>query len=218
MEVSQPTLLAACGPPRFGELARAGVWGEGCVWLVGRACPSCSGAPRHLGRVLASSCDTGMYFHALFPTYRYIHRAHALQRSHYLTLPRYSRLTYSCPPRPAHFRLQPEIGERRSAGAKVSRRPGCHAWDQISPLSAASKPALHPAPAFFLRTTTIPHLQAAPSPTLRNGTRPCPGGAQLSCATPSHSCIAASSHARSPLSSDSQSLLRFRSSGAACEG
>lgn len=69
------------------------------MWLVGRACPSCSGAPRHLGRVLASSCDTGMYFHALFPTYRYIHRAHALQRSHYLTLPRYSRLTYSCPPR-----------------------------------------------------------------------------------------------------------------------
>lgn len=81
-----------------------------------------SGAPRHLGRVLASSCDTGMYFHALFPTYRYIARAHALQRSHYLTLPRYTHLTYSCQSHsnPVHFRLQPKIGERRSTrtGAK----------------------------------------------------------------------------------------------------
>lgn len=84
------------------------------MWLVGRACPSSFGAPRHLGRVLASSCDTGMYFHALFPTYRYIHRAHALQRSHYLTLPRYSRLTYSCPPRPSIFACNQKL---ESAGA-----------------------------------------------------------------------------------------------------
>lgn len=93
-------------------------------------------APRHLGRVLASSCDTGMYFHAPFPTYRYIARAHALQRSHYLTLPRYTHLTYSCPPRP--FSPATRIGE--SAGApgregeqeQEPRSPGAQARDQIS--------------------------------------------------------------------------------------
>lgn len=133
VEVSQPTLLAACGPPKVwgaGPIRRVG----GGVCVVGWAgVPKFLRAPRHLGRVLASSCDTGMYFHALFPTYRYIGRAHALQRSHYLTLPRYSHLTYSCPPRP--FSPATRIGERRSARARVSRRPGgqeARRWDQIS--------------------------------------------------------------------------------------
>lgn len=93
-------------------------------------------APRHLGRVLASSCDTGMYFHAPFPTYRYIARAHALQRSHYLTLPRYTRLTYSCPPRP--FSPTTRIGERAGAtgreGEQQARRPGAGP-DQPAPLA-----------------------------------------------------------------------------------
>lgn len=172
VEVSQPTLLAACGPPKVwgaGPIRRVG----GGVCVVGWAgVPKFLRAPRHLGRVLASSCDTGMYFHALFPTYRYIHRAHALQRSHYLTLPRYTQLTYSCPPRP--FPPAPRFGERRSAGAKgeqQARRPGV-GIRSASPLSAASKPALHPAPAFFLRTTTIPLLRAGASPTLAKQHRP----------------------------------------------
>lgn len=133
VEVSQPTLLAACGPPKVwgaGPIRRVG----GGVCVVGRAgVPKVLRAPRHLGRVLASSCDTGMYFHALFPTYRYIHRAHAPQRSHYLTLPRYTHLTYSRPPRPfspatRNWRAQ----ERRGEGVRAGRRPGGQAWDQIS--------------------------------------------------------------------------------------
>lgn len=175
VEVSQPTLLAACGPPKVwgaGPIRRVG----GGVCVVGWAgVPKFLRAPRHLGRVLASSCDTGMYFHALFPTYRYIACANALQRSHYLTLPRYTHLTYSCPPRP--FSPATRFGERRSAGAKKvsrstrARRPGV-GIRSASPLSAASKPALHPAPAFFLRTTTIPLLRAGASPTLAKLHRP----------------------------------------------
>jgi hypothetical protein len=144
-----------------------------CGWLGGRASPSSFLAhPGTWGRVLASSCDTGMYFHALFPTYRYIGRAHALQRSHYLTLPRYTHLTYSCPT-PSIFACNQklETAQEHAPGSEwVSRRPGrgIRSASPQCPLSAASKPALHPAPAFFLRTTTIPHPQAASSPTPRN--------------------------------------------------
>ena len=91
-------------------------------------------------------------------------------------------------PNPVHFRLHPEIGDRergrRSTGAKVSeqaRRPG-RGIRSASPLSAASKPALHPAPAFFLRTTTILHPQAG---SITNAREIAPlHSAQLSCATP----------------------------------
>lgn len=198
VEVSQPTLLAGC-------LRTPKVWGAGPIRRVGggvcvlgwAGVPKFLRAPRHLGRVLASSCDTGMYFHALFPTYRYIGRAHALQRSHYLTLPRYSHLTYSCPPRP--FSPATRIGEGRSARARVSRRPGGQALgsDQPAPLALPqNQPSTqHPPLSSVLQqfhSCKWEHHQCLRNCTIRS--------AQPSCATPSHSCIAASSHARFPLS------------------
>jgi hypothetical protein len=163
-EQSSHSASLLSGHPRFGELGRTGVWRGVCVvgWTgAPKLLSAC--APRHPGRVLASSCDTGNVFSCAFPHVP-VHRPRPCAAE--VTLPDSSKvhppsvLCTLCPT-PGYFPAcnREEIGETAGArtGAKgVSKRPahGIRSASPQCPLSAASKPALHPAPAFSLRTTT----------------------------------------------------------------
>lgn len=153
------------------------------------------------GRVLASSCDTGMYFYALFPTYRYIDHAHAL---HKVTLPDSSKVhppNVLTSPRP--FSPAARIGER--PGAQERRTPSTRAREarrgtrprSASPLALPqNQPSTqHPPSPSVLHTIPHPHTGASFS-TMRNSSVVVET-AQLLCATPG---TAAGYHARISLS------------------
>lgn len=164
-DMSQTTLLAA---RLLADHQGLGSWpdqacrgGGACVWLVGRAPPKFSSpltqAPGQGPRLFMRHRHV---FSCAFPHVP-VHWPRPCAAK--VTLPDSSKVH---PPNvllptqsPSPVSPATRIGERRSTGAKVSKEAS-RGTRSASPLSAASKPALHPAPAFSLRTTTIPDLPA----------------------------------------------------------